>query len=177
MTTPAVPPISLTDVAAELRHPSVGELNAEDVKRLAGISRLATSVSLSQLLGKTRPYWGGVTSEVSGLDIGFSGPTFIGSLVPQIDVYLGGVQIKQFMTTTYTFDSTVQTALVFVSDPGFRNAIKARLLDLDFGLIREVTLSYNAGSGTWRSPSLPIGSADATLFTGAGSYLLDLIKL
>ena len=177
MTTPAAPPISLSDVAAELRHPSNGELNAEDVKRLAGVSRLATSVSMSQLLGKTRPYWGQVDAVVSGLDTGFSGPALMGALVPQIDAYLGSVQIKQFLTTTYTFDSTVQTTLVFVSDPGFRNGLKARLLDMDFGFIREVTLSYDSASGNWRSPSLPVGSAAATLFTGAGSYQLDLIKL
>lgn len=175
MTTPATPPISLSDVAAELRHPTSGELNAEDVKRLAGVSRLATSVSMSQLLGKTRPYWGGVTSEVSTPYIGFSGISFVGALSPQIDVYLGNVQIKQFMTRTSS--GTSQTTLVFASDPGFRNDLKARLLDTDFGFIREVTLSYSPGGGTWETPVLAAGSAAATLFTGAGVYQLDLIKL
>lgn len=175
MTTPAVPPISLADIAAELRHSSNGELNADDAKRLAGVSRLSASLSLSQLLGKTRPYWGWVDSDVNTPFIGFSGSSFTGALGPQIDAYLGNAQIRQFMTRTSS--GTSQTTLVFASDPGFRNDLKARLLDADFGLIREVTLSYSAGAGTWNTPELAAGSAAATLFTGAGSYLLDLIKL
>lgn len=176
MTTPASPPISIQDVSTELRISSSGQLNYDDVKRLAGLSRLATGVSMSQLLGKTRPYWAGIDTEISGSNIGYSASTFVGALFPSTDVYFGNVQIRQFMTTTYG-GSTVQTTLVFASDPGFRNDIKARLLDEDFGFIREVTLAYHASSGTWRSPELSVGSAAATLFTGAGSYELDLIKL
>ncbi|MGE8365980.1 hypothetical protein [Cupriavidus sp.] len=176
MTLPAVPPLSLSDVAAELRAGAGIDMAYEAVKRLAGVSRLATSVSLSQLLGKTRPYWGGVDAGVNGNYIGYSNASFTGALSPQIDQYFGNVQIRQLMTSTY--DSTVETSLVFASDPGFRNAIKARLLDNDFVLIREITLTYFTGGSVWSSPSRPVGSAaDATLFTGPGSYQLDLIKL
>lgn len=178
MTLPSIPPISLSDVATELRSGVGVDMAYEAVKRLAGLSRLATSVSMSQLLGKTRPYWGQVDAEVSSPSIGYSSASFTGSLSPQIDQYFGNVQIRQLMTTTYSFDSTVQTSLVFAVDPGFRNAIKARLLDRDFVFIREITLTYSTGGSVWSSPSRPIGSAaDATLFTGAGSYELDLIKL
>ncbi|KDP84715.1 hypothetical protein CF70_018020 [Cupriavidus sp. SK-3] len=175
MTLPSVPPLSLSEVAAELRAGAGLDMAYEGVKRLAGVSRLATSVSMSQLLGKTRPYWGAVDAGVLGADYGFSGVAFVGALVPQIDAYLGNVQIRQFMTSTY--GGLVQTTLVFASDPGFRNDIKARLLDNDFGFIREVTLSYYSGTGNWRTPELAAGSPAATLFTGTGSFQLDLIKL
>lgn len=176
MTTPASPPISIQNVSAELRISNSGQLNYDDVKRLAGLSRLATSVSMSQLLGKTRPYWAGIDSAVSGSSIGYSASTFVGALFPSTDEYFGNVQIRQLMTTTYG-GSTVQTTLVFASDPGFRNDIKARLLDDNFGFIREVTFAYSSGTGNWHTPELSVGSAAATLFTGAGSYELDLIKL
>lgn len=176
MTTPASPPISIQNVSTELRISGSGQLNYEDVKRLAGLSRLATSVSMSQLLGKTRPYWAGVDAEVSGSSIGYSAITFVGALFPSTDEYFGNVQIRQLMTTTFG-GSTVQTTLVFASDPGFRNDIKARLYDDDFGFVREVTLAYSASTGNWHSPQLSVGSAAATLFTGAGSFQLDLIKL
>ncbi|QYY30300.1 hypothetical protein K2O51_23305 [Cupriavidus pinatubonensis] len=176
MTTPAAPPISIQNISAELRIVGSGQLNYDHVKRLAGLSRLATGVSLSQLLGKTRPYWAGVDAAVSGNSIGYSASSLVGALFPSTDVYFGNVQIRQLMTTTYG-GATVQTGLVFASDPGFRNDVKARLLDEDFGFIREVTLTYSASTGNWFTPELAVGSAAATLFTGAGSFELDLIKL
>jgi hypothetical protein len=181
MTLPAVAPISLQDIATELRRlPGEGvALNTDDVKRLLGISRLHPGPnSLSDLLGKTRPWWGLVPVKYQA----FSGTTYYdwnqsdGGLADAADPYFGNVPITAIQSSSNAAESG--SVLNFQSDPGFRNNIKAQLLDSNYNVVREVVLTYNAPAVfQWKSVTLGGGDTSTCLFVAAGIFFVNLIKL
>jgi len=179
MTTPINPPISMDDVAAELRVPadSALELGDPNCKRLAGINRTVQTVSLSDLQGKTRPYWASVSTRRTGglyTFIGYNKASGEGWLLPSTDPYLGSVEIT--FIGGYIDSPQNETTLNFASDPGFRNNLKIQVIDTaTWSVLREVVLSYYPGSGQWRSAQ----SADNTynIWTTEGIYELTILKL
>lgn len=181
MTLPAVPPISLQDIATELRSlPAEGAfLNRDECKRLLGMSRLHPGpISLSDFLGKTRPWWGvvPVTSNSIGGTTYYKWSQSDGGLAAAVDPYFGNMPITAIQSNIDASGS--DSILNFQSDPGFRNNIKAQLLDDNYNVVREVVLTYNAQAVyQWRSATLGGGDTSTCLFVATGIFLVNLIKL
>lgn len=181
MTLPAVPPISFQDIATELRLlPGEGlSLSWDNVKRLLGMSRLHPGpISLSDFLGKTRPWWGLVPvrqNDIPGT-MWYSWNQSDGGLAAAVDPYFGNMPITAIMSTVSA--SGNDTIVNFQSDPGFRNNIKAQLLDDNYNVVREVVLTYNAQAVVqWRSATLGGGDTSTCLFVATGIFMVNLIKL
>ncbi|MCY1253014.1 hypothetical protein D9M68_123190 [compost metagenome] len=177
MTLPASAPISLANVATELRAGSMW-LNHDDVKRLLGISRLSGGpISLAQCLGKTRPWWGlvPVDQDNVGATTYYGWITSDGGLAEAVDPYFGNVAITGLQATLNAGGSN--TVLNFASDPGFRNDIKGQLLDDNWGVLREVVFSYHSSTGNWWTPVTTGTDYSTCLFLSAGYMNVNLIKL
>lgn len=177
MTLPASAPISLADVATELRAAGGMFLSHDDVKRLLGISRLSGGpITLAQLLGKTRPWWGLVpVKQTTGSTTYYSWLTADGGLAEAVDPYFGNVAITAIQSSLNAAGSG--SVLNFASDPGFRNDIKGQLLDSNWGVLREVVFSYNSSTGNWRTPQTTGTDYSTCLFQAAGYWDVNLIKL
>lgn len=182
MTLPASPPISIVDLANETRHTIGGfGIPHDDVKRLLGLPRSHPGpISLMDCLGKTRPWWGLVPVNKATL----GSPVTItwyqwsqadGGLADAVDPYFGNVPIIAIQSKISAAESG--SILSFDGDPGFRNNIKAQLLDNDFSVVREVVYTFDSVGVYWRSAQLPGGDTSTCLFLSEGNQFVNLIKL
>lgn len=179
MTLPASPPISIVDLANETRNTAGGFwLSHDDVKRLLGLRKSNPGpITLMDCLGKSRPWWGlvPVSKVLSGSTTFYTWLQAHGGLDAAVDPYFGNVPITAIQSTVSALESG--SILSFDGDPGFRNNIKAQLLDSDFGIVREVVYSYDAVGTYWRSAQLPGGDTSTCLFLSEGNQFVNLIKL
>ncbi|MDR3382318.1 hypothetical protein [Cupriavidus basilensis] len=175
MTLPAVPPISLVDIATELRLGALGVfLTHDDCKRLLGLSVSHPGpISLSDFLGKTRPWWGLVPiQDVIGQYYAWNQSD--GGLAAAVDPYFANNPITAIQSSNGT--GNPHSTVNFASDPGWRNNIKAQLLDDNNTVVREVMLSYRTGGTSWQSADRSAGDISTCLFVAAGIFRVNLIK-
>ncbi|CAG2129093.1 hypothetical protein [Cupriavidus numazuensis] len=182
MTTPSSPPISMDHIGDELRIARGVQFELGDalVKRLAGLPPSTVAVSMDQLLGKTRGYWGTavVTQYINSLQAAVSG-TGGSSLAPASDAYFPGASIVKIDCWDGSSNGTDYRTDVEFSGAWLDSSMDALLQVLDLStntVLRQIRCTVAGNNMTSADPSGPTGNDRShQIFLSPGTYDIRIV--